>query len=64
MIFFEDNINPFNSAGGMLVTPISCELNDNRAGYYLGGEWKEKIEVKGAIIEQITKADIKQSEEI
>lgn len=59
MIFFEENIQPFTAENGMKIKPISCELKDNRQGYYLGDEWKEEIESKGATTEQITKDDLK-----
>ena len=59
MIFFEENINSFTVANGMQVTPIPCELNDSRQGFYLGEDWKEEIEAKGATVELIEKEDLK-----
>lgn len=58
MIYFEENIQPFTAESGMKVSPIACELTDNRQGYYLGDEWKEEVEAKGATTEQITKDDL------
>ena len=63
MIFFEEDIQPFTAASGMKITPISCELKDNRQGYYLGDEWKEEIEAKGTTTELITKEDLKIEDE-
>lgn len=62
MIYFTKNIPPFNAANGMRVSPIACELKDNRTGYYLGKDWREEIEAKGATVELIEKKDLKTEE--
>ena len=61
MIFWTLKIEPFKAANGMNITPIPCELIDNRAGYYLSADWKTEIEAKGGNTEFISKSDIKQS---
>ena len=58
MIYFEEEIMPFK-AGADMCRPIPCELKDNRQGYYLGDDWKEEIEAKGATTEPIEKQDLK-----
>lgn len=59
MIYFEKEIKPFKTSKGMKVNPIPCELKDSRKGYYLGYNWKEEIEAKGATTELIKKEDLK-----
>lgn len=43
----------------MKVSPIPCELTDGRTGYFLGSDWQDEIEAKGAIVEQVVKEQIK-----
>ncbi len=62
MIFFTQNIAPFNAENGMKVSPIPCELIDNRLGFYISVFWQEELEARGAITEPITRADLKPAE--
>ena len=62
MIFFTQNIAQFIASNNMKVSPIPCELTDDRTGYFLGSDWKAEIEAKGIIVEQITKEQIKSSD--
>lgn len=54
LIFWQTEIQPFTAATGVQVTPCACELKDGRTGYYLGFDWKQEIEAKGATVELIT----------
>lgn len=58
MIFFTENIKPFNASNGMKITPYPCKLIDGRIGYCADDFWSVELEAKGAIIEQITKEEI------
>lgn len=62
MIFFTKKIEPFKAEKGMQVSPIPCELTDNRTGFFLGDEWTTEIEAKGGEVETITKEDLKKDE--
>lgn len=64
MIFFTENITPFNAANGMRVTPIACELNDNRTGFRASDAWKDELESKGVHAEVISEEDLKSPEGI
>ena len=64
MIFFTQHIEPFESSTGMMVSPTPCTLTDNRQGFYFVVEkWNEQLIERGAILEQITKEDLKIQEE-
>ena len=58
MIFFTENIGEYINSEGQKRKPITCKLTDDRVGFYLKNTKKEEIEVKGIIVETITKSDL------
>ena len=59
LIFFETEVIPYKVFNGKVqVSPIPCQLENGKKGYYLGDDWDVEVKGKGASTESVLREKI------